>query len=94
MKHKASAKDRALNTLRYGSLSTAHQLAKIIDVTPQHCNRVLKQLFDEGKVAYTVVDHRGNAAKKRKWCHIKEVSKWGMVYTMDIPMFTQGELPL
>jgi alkylated DNA nucleotide flippase Atl1 len=78
--------------LNNGNLTTAHQIARITGYSPQHVNRVLKQLFQQGKVAYTIMPHRGNAKQKRKWCTMGNLHCWENVYPFETPVYVQEEL--
>lgn len=72
---KTSARTTVLSFMNDGYLLTAHQIAKMTGYTPQHINRILKQLFAEGKLAYTVVTHQGRAKFARKWCSLRETTQ-------------------
>lgn len=91
---KTTGKLEALRILRNGNLTTAHQIARISGYTPQHINRCLKELFAAGVVAFCIIPHRGNAKQKRKWCMVKDVEKWGLVYPFVMPEYTQMEMEL
>lgn len=74
-------------------LLSAHTLAKMSGYSPQHINRCFKELYKEGKLAYTVEPHQGNSGFARKWCG----AKWTHMYPdrkFSKPEYIQVELPL
>jgi DNA-binding transcriptional regulator YhcF (GntR family) len=76
-----------------GYLLTANTLAKMTGFSPQHINRVFKQLYFAGLVAFTVQKHQGVTGGKRYWCAVKEVEYHGdMKFVM--PEYVQPELPM
>jgi DNA-binding transcriptional ArsR family regulator len=45
---------------------TAYELARMTKLTPQHTNRLLKQLFEAGYVDFVAVERRGGRPA-REW---------------------------
>lgn len=91
---KKTAITQVTELLNDTNLVTAHLIARVTGYTPQHVNRCLKRLYSQGRVAYTVVSHRGNAHNKRLWCSVKNVHKFADRYPMETPEYIQEELPL
>lgn len=91
---KARTKDLTMSILANGALVTAHYLSHVVDATPQHVNRCLKQLFSEGKVAYTVVPHKGRAQQKRLWCAIICLERYENKYPFETPEYIQERLAI
>lgn len=80
--------------LGHGNMCTAHAIARVTGYTPQHINRCLKALFGQGKVAYTVVSHRGKAKQKRLWVSVKDAYKFQHEYAIIKPEYVQMEMEL
>lgn len=91
---KLYAINKVIQILDNGNLTTAHQIARVTGYTPQHVNRVLKQLYGQGRVAYCLVPHHGRAKYKRKWCSLRYVKNWDRVYPFETPEYTQLELTI
>lgn len=85
---------KVMQVLDNGNLTTAHQIARVTDYSPQHVNRVLKKLYAQGRVAYCIVPHHGRAKNKRKWCSLRYVQNWNTVYAFETPEYTQMEMAI
>jgi transcription initiation factor IIE alpha subunit len=46
--------------------ATAYRIARLSGYSPQHINRVLKQMYFDGLVGYRLEKHRNG--EKRVWC--------------------------
>lgn len=46
-----------------GNECTAYELAHLIDLSPQHVNRLLRKMYEEGKVECEVVKRHGREAR-------------------------------
>lgn len=73
---------------------TAHALSKVTGFSPQHINRVLKKMYGQGTVAYTIVPHRGRAQQKRLWCNVRAVKAFSGQYVFSVPRYVQLEMEI
>lgn len=91
MHQKTTAETTVKSFMNDGYLLTAHAIAKMTGYSPQHINRVLKKLFNQGVIAYAIVNHQGAAKYARKWCSLKS-TKEHTEFTFVIPEYTQLEM--
>lgn len=91
MYQKTTAETTVKSFMNDGYMLTAHAISKMTGYTPQHINRVLKKLFNQGIVAYAVVNHQGRAKYARKWCSLKS-TKEHPEHQFVIPEYTQLEI--
>lgn len=49
-----------------GNEVTAYEIAAFVDLSPQHVNRVLKKLFEEGRVDFKTFE-RGSKVGREWW---------------------------
>lgn len=91
-----------IDTLFYSPRSTmdgltSYEVGKKIHATPQYCNRVLKELWLQGMVAYMETPYKNTI--RRYWTTTTRakrlnVEKWGGKWVINPDAVRQLELPL
>lgn len=56
---------KIITVLENSDEMTAYQIAKLIEISPRHTNRLLRELYREGRVSRRKVPHRPPAVFKR-----------------------------
>lgn len=87
-----NAKHIIMDILNNGNLTSAYMIARTTGYSPQHINRCLRDLFQDGRVAYALVPHRKQRQMKRLWCGMKDAEFFSKHYPVETPEYIQEEL--